>query len=254
MVISRNSVDGDEVTHFQITGITNGSLYKNDGTSISNDEFITFAEGNAGLKFLSDPDFNGTGYITIQASTDNTISGLGDNQVTATVVVAAVNDSPVIDSLWFDFPVFKSDNYYHLAEDTVDIGFGIKFSDIDSDGDLNNDPYTLNDLNWTFHKLDNESVKRVFASKTENSFVIDSLFHNFNGVTGLQVSVMDEEGLHDTLNIPIYIDQRNDTLQQFSLHTPIKEYSIDSTTLDSVREKLYFRLPQDDEGKKQAPA
>ena len=93
------------------------------------------------------------------------------------------------------------------------------------------------------------SKTNFFASKTEDSFVIDSLFHNFNGVTGLQVSVMDEEGLHDTLNIPIYIDQRNDTLQQFSLHTPINKYSIDSTTLDSVRETLYFRLPQDVEGK-----
>ena len=96
-MISRNSVDGDEVTHFQITGITNGSLYKNDGaTSISNNDFITFAEGNAGLKFLSDPDFNGTGYITIQASTDNTISGLGDNQVEATITVNTIADLPII--------------------------------------------------------------------------------------------------------------------------------------------------------------
>ncbi len=48
-MISRTSVDGDEITHFQITGITNVSLYKNDGNSISNYEFISFAECNAGL-------------------------------------------------------------------------------------------------------------------------------------------------------------------------------------------------------------
>ena len=40
------------MTHFKITGITNGTLYQNDGTTpITNSTFITFAEGNAGLKF-----------------------------------------------------------------------------------------------------------------------------------------------------------------------------------------------------------
>ena len=52
LVISRNAADGAEVTHFKITGITSGTLYKNDGTTqITNGTFITFAEGNAGLKF-----------------------------------------------------------------------------------------------------------------------------------------------------------------------------------------------------------
>ena len=52
LVISRNAADGAEVTHFKITGITNGTLFQNDGTTaINNGDFITFAEGNAGLKF-----------------------------------------------------------------------------------------------------------------------------------------------------------------------------------------------------------
>ena len=55
LVISRNAADGAEVTHFKITGISNGTLYKNDGTTqITNGTFITFAEGNAGLKFTPD--------------------------------------------------------------------------------------------------------------------------------------------------------------------------------------------------------
>ena len=33
LVISRNAADGAEVTHFKITGITNGTLYQNDGTT-----------------------------------------------------------------------------------------------------------------------------------------------------------------------------------------------------------------------------
>jgi uncharacterized repeat protein (TIGR01451 family) len=51
LVISVNPADGAEVTHFKITGITNGTLFKSDNTAIANDSFITVAEGNAGLKF-----------------------------------------------------------------------------------------------------------------------------------------------------------------------------------------------------------
>jgi len=54
LVISRNAVDGAEVTHFKITAITNGTLFKNDGvTVINNNDFIMFAEGNAGLRFTT---------------------------------------------------------------------------------------------------------------------------------------------------------------------------------------------------------
>ena len=56
LVICRNAADGAEVTHFKITGISNGTLYQNDGaTPITNGSFITFAQGNAGLKFTPAP-------------------------------------------------------------------------------------------------------------------------------------------------------------------------------------------------------
>ena len=99
LVISRNAADGAEVTHFKITGITNGTLYKNDGTTqITNGTFITFAEGNAGLKFTPTANFNGSGSFTIQASTSNGDAGLGGSTVVATITVNAVNDAPVLDN------------------------------------------------------------------------------------------------------------------------------------------------------------
>src|SRR5262249_35516776 len=59
LVISRNAADSTEVTHFLVGGITNGTLFKNNGTTqINNGDFITFAEGNAGLKFT--PALNST--------------------------------------------------------------------------------------------------------------------------------------------------------------------------------------------------
>ena len=95
LVISRNAADGAEVTHFKITGITNGTLYKNDGvTQITNGTFITFAEGNAGLKFTPTANFNGSGSFTVQASTSNGDAGLGGSTVNATITVNAVNDAP----------------------------------------------------------------------------------------------------------------------------------------------------------------
>jgi len=99
LVISRNAGDGAEVTYFKITGITNGTLYKNDGvTQITNDSFITFAEGNAGLKFTPTADFNGSGSFTVQASTSNGDGGLGGSTVVANITVNAANDAPVLDN------------------------------------------------------------------------------------------------------------------------------------------------------------
>ncbi|MCL5279171.1 MAG: cadherin domain-containing protein [Planctomycetes bacterium] len=98
LVISRDPTDGAEVMYFKITGITNGTLYQNDGTTpIAEGSFITIAEGSAGLKFTPAADFNGSGYFTVQASTSDDDAGLGGGTVTATILVHAVNDAPVLD-------------------------------------------------------------------------------------------------------------------------------------------------------------
>ena len=85
LVISRNPVDGAEVTHFKITGITGGALFKNNGTTpINNGDFITFAEGNAGLKFTPG---TSNGSFTVQASLSPSDAGLGGGTATATITV-----------------------------------------------------------------------------------------------------------------------------------------------------------------------
>ncbi len=97
LVISRHAADGAEVSHFKITGISNGTLYKNDGTTvIASGSFISFAEGNAGLKFTPTADFNGIGSFAVQASTSNADAGLGGAAVLATITVDAVNDAPLL--------------------------------------------------------------------------------------------------------------------------------------------------------------
>jgi co-chaperonin GroES (HSP10) len=99
LVVSRNAVDGAEVTFFKITGITNGALFQNDTiTPINNGDFITFAQANAGLKFTATADFVGNGTFDVQASTTNTNAGLGGSVQTATITVGPVNDAPTLTS------------------------------------------------------------------------------------------------------------------------------------------------------------
>ena len=98
LVVTPNAADGTEVTHFQITSIQNGALFLSDGvTPIADGDFITVAQGGAGLKFTPAADFNGTGSFGVQASTGGTAAGLGGNTATATITVTAINDAPTFD-------------------------------------------------------------------------------------------------------------------------------------------------------------
>ncbi len=102
LVISRNAADGPEVTHFKITNIQNGSLFLNDGTtSIVNGQFITFAQGNAGLKFTPNLGFIGTGHFTVQASVSNSDLGLGGGTAVADI---QVNKAGTTTSITSDLP------------------------------------------------------------------------------------------------------------------------------------------------------
>ena len=88
LVISRNSADGAEVTHFKITNITGGSLFQNDGrTVIHNGNFITSAQANAGLKFTPAVNSLVTGHFTVQASVRNGDAGLGGSPAVAAIYV-----------------------------------------------------------------------------------------------------------------------------------------------------------------------
>jgi len=101
LVIARNLADGPEVTHFQVTNITSGTLFQNNGTTpIINGQFITAAEGLAGLRFTPNLGFTGNGTFQVQASTSNSAAGLGGNLVTATInVLSPVNNPPTTTGL-----------------------------------------------------------------------------------------------------------------------------------------------------------
>jgi fibronectin-binding autotransporter adhesin len=90
LVVTRNAVDGSEVTHVKVTAISGGTLFQNNGTTpIAVGAFITVAQGNAGLKFTPTADSLTTGHVTIQAATCGADSCLGGGTATADIAIGA---------------------------------------------------------------------------------------------------------------------------------------------------------------------
>jgi len=81
LFVLRNAQDGPEITHFRITAIAGGPLYKSDGvTAISVGNFITVDEGAAGLKFV----LGGT--LTVVSALNATPGGAGAASASLTMV------------------------------------------------------------------------------------------------------------------------------------------------------------------------
>jgi hypothetical protein len=117
LVISRNPVDGDEVTHFKISNIQKGMLFFHDGMSeIKNNDFITYQEGSEGLKFTVVNGISGSGSFDIQAATGPDDARLGGAVITANIIVD--NDAPsIISEPESIVEITKSYNYDVEASD-----------------------------------------------------------------------------------------------------------------------------------------
>ena len=91
LVVTPNANDAAVVTTFQIANITGGSLFLNDGvTPVSDGQFITVAQGAAGLRFTPTPGSLANGSFTVEESTTGDASGLiAASTVTATITVLA---------------------------------------------------------------------------------------------------------------------------------------------------------------------
>ncbi|PWJ43977.1 FG-GAP-like repeat-containing protein [Sediminitomix flava] len=78
LVVVKNTNDGREVSHYKVTSILNGQLFKADSTSeISNSDFITAEEASDGLIFKPTTDFWGATSFEVTPSVTNDDTGLG---------------------------------------------------------------------------------------------------------------------------------------------------------------------------------
>ena len=86
LIVGRSMTDGGEVTHFKLQAATGGAVFKHDGlTPVLPGDFITVAEGQAGLVFRTTG--IGTPAVTFASSLNATANGVGAGATTASVVL-----------------------------------------------------------------------------------------------------------------------------------------------------------------------
>lgn len=95
IVIDRNALDGDEVSHFRISDISGGRLYLSDGTTpVGHGQFVSYEQGQAGLVFVPYHNRTESGGFDVEASqTGYTVSEQSD-VAHATINVLPVGDTP----------------------------------------------------------------------------------------------------------------------------------------------------------------
>jgi len=142
LVITPNPLDAGVIMSYQITGITGGTLYQTDGvTPINNGDFITLAQGAAGLRFTPSAGSLDNGIFTVQSSVTGNAAGLGGSTVTATIAVALLGDmngDGVVDN--FDISSFElalTNPAAFLAQNPARTDYVLR-GDINGDGFFNN--------------------------------------------------------------------------------------------------------------------
>ncbi|NJN25074.1 MAG: tandem-95 repeat protein [Cyclobacteriaceae bacterium] len=176
LVIERHVSDGSEVTHFKITNISQGKLYQSNGTTeISNNTFISFAMGNAGLKFT--PNSSQDGSFNVQASLSNTNAGLGGELATARIII---NSFPTSSGL--PEPTLNEDSenlildLYQIFDDKEDPDKDLKFEVRNSNPNLVETRITGNQLVITLKKDANgDAIITVKCTDTKGAFIEDAM-------------------------------------------------------------------------------
>ncbi len=100
IVIDRNPDDGAEVTYFRISNITNGTLYLSDGvTPIHNGDYISFAQGQVGVRFTPTGTSIINGSFTVESSEDGISVAQQSGAVVSVITVVPPPTLPTESSL-----------------------------------------------------------------------------------------------------------------------------------------------------------
>ena len=163
--------------------------------TINNDNILIEVDSNI-LSVIPGEDYNGIANITISVWDD--VSPEIITSEIFEVLVLQVNDHPEISNIFFA-------NIDSLYEDDVNIEYIVEYTDIDSDISLNLNPIDLNTSNWFIRSID----ERIFSSYyiESNTFLIDSLQSNWNGMDSLEIIITDLDGLSDTMIFDIFAHQ-----------------------------------------------
>jgi gliding motility-associated-like protein len=174
LFVERSLPEDPDIQFFKVTNILYGTLYKNDGvTEIPEGSYITVDEGKAGLRFTPAKDSTLTGSYDVQASSNQSNTGLAGEVATATIKVRPINDPPLLYNLEDEFLQFaQGDNSKVISESIslldVDDDFldsavvRIKFSTYQKDHDF---LYFRNTLKIKVKNYDTDSGTLVLTGK-----------------------------------------------------------------------------------------
>lgn len=128
LVILPNTNDGLEITHFRIASILGGTLYLPDGiTTLAVGQYVSVAQGAAGLRFAAPHASMGNGQVEVQAATAANPALTGTMRASA---VVTINDkTPPMIVLPYDMIL---DAYYDSG---TAVTFSVSASDL-RDGDV----------------------------------------------------------------------------------------------------------------------
>ena len=171
------------------------------------------------------PNYNGYVNILVQANDGKDSYNLSDPYMIE-VFIQPVNDAPMITDAFFvdenNNELFdeNGDRIDYIFEDDLNRSFKVVFEDIDSNLDLNFEPFDLNELYWNFSSYEGSPLdQKLFPSFDDinKSFTIDSLKQNWNGNDFVEINVRDLNNETNSFIFEISVKPKNDLPYNFSV-------------------------------------
>ncbi len=208
--------------------------------------FFASYDNNSGTFWLDSLLLNWNGPDSLQIIV--TDSGFLSDTFYFQIFVDQVIDQPVINIPYFE------DGSKSIPEDTTFVSFIIEYENTDADPSLNFIPIGIDTIfvepdHDIFYGISFVEENTDFDSLSQ-TWNINSLLNNWNGIDSLKIKIQNLEGLQDSTYFPVYVYQINDIPEEFALDVEIESYGIDSTSyydlsMDFPAEEsiLNYRLP-----------
>ena len=225
-LIGNRSMDEDDelVITLEANDVEGNSIFFSESIDNFNVQLVL---NNNLLSVIPNQNWNGYANITIVVRDD--VSPNESNFETFTIEVLQVNDKPVIEDVF----LLTDDQKF---EDDINIQYSVTYTDVDSDIDLNYNPFDLNNVTWDI--ANTENLFSTYYDET-NSFMIDSLRSNWNGDDSLRIIVIDDGNLSDTSYLNVSIQQ---VIDKPILLTPFFSQE-NNNTINEDTTNTIFRIP-----------
>ena len=171
------------------------------------------------------PNYNGYISVLVQANDGKDSYNLSEPYMIE-IFVKAVNDAPMITDAYFvdqdnnELVDENGDRLDYIFEDDLNRTFKVIFEDIDSNSDLNFEPFDLNELYWNFSSYQGSSLdQKIFPSYDDinKSFTIDSLKRDWNGSDFVEINVRDVSNATNSFIFDVNVKPTNDLPYNFSV-------------------------------------